>query len=101
MAPKLIAAFGIDELRVHPKPVAATPYGPLEHVANVQLPPDPPEVDRFVLVGECGVSTDDERTGDTRQVAGQALGHTINEIFLLGITTEVGKRQHNDGKTRR
>ena len=35
------------------------------------------------------------------KVRGQALSHTIDEVVLLGITAEVGERQHNDGKTRR
>ena len=101
LGPKVIAGFGVDQLHVHPKPVAATLHRAFEHVADVQLAADLLEINRFAFVGECGVSADDERAADARQVRGQALGHAIDEIVLLGIAAEIGERQHNDGKTRR
>ena len=61
LGPKVIGAFGIDKLHVHPKPVAATLYRAFEHVADVQLAPNLLEVDRLALVGECGVAADHER----------------------------------------
>src|SRR4029079_2908840 len=69
-------------------------------IANVQLAADLFEVDRLDLVGECGVSAEHESTGYARQVGGEALGHAVREIVLLRIATEVGERQHNNGKTR-
>jgi hypothetical protein len=56
-------------------------------------------IDGFALEGESGVTRDHERAADERQVPGQALGHAIDEIVLLGIAADVCKREHNDGKT--
>ena len=44
---------------------------------------------------------DHERAADARQVRGQALGHAIDEIVLLGIAADIRERQHHDGQTRR
>ena len=97
----MVGGFGIDQLHVHPKPVAAPLHRAFEHVADVQLAADLFEINRFAFVSKCGVSADYERAADARQVRGQALGHAIDEIVLLGITTEVGERQNDYGKTRR
>ena len=58
-------------------------------------------IDGFALEGERRVAGDDERSADARQVRGQALGYTINEIILLGIAAGTCERQHHDGQTRR
>ena len=56
LGPKVIAGFGVDQLHVHPKPVAATLHRAFEHVADVQLAPDLLDVNGFTLVGERGVA---------------------------------------------
>ena len=43
-SPQVASSFGINKLHVHSKPVAATLHGAFEHVADVQLPPDLPNV---------------------------------------------------------
>jgi hypothetical protein len=45
--PEVIATFGIDKLHVHPEPAPAALHGAFEHVTDVQLAPDLPEVDCF------------------------------------------------------
>ena len=55
LGPKVIAGFGIDQLHVHPKPVAATLHRAFEHVADVQLAPDLFEINGFALVCKRGV----------------------------------------------
>jgi len=56
--PKVIAAFGINKLRVDPKPIAASLYRAFEHVADVQFAADLLEIDRFAFIDECGVAAD-------------------------------------------
>ena len=93
----MIAGFSVDQLHTHPEPVAATLHRAFEHVADVQLASELFEINRRSLVGKCGMSADHERAADTRQIRGQALGHTIDEIVLFGIAAEIGKRQNDDG----
>jgi hypothetical protein len=94
----MIAGFRVDELHVDPKPVATTLHRAFKYVADVQLAPNLLHVDGLALEYESGVAGDHERTGNPRQVRGEALG---DAIFLLGIAAGVRKREHDDGQARR
>jgi len=94
------SSFGVDQLHIHPKPVAATLHRTFKNVPNVQLAPDLLHVNGLALEAERRVASDDERAADARQVRGQALGYTINEVILLGIAAGVCEWQHHDGQTR-
>ena len=59
------------------------------------------EINAPALVGEGGVATDHERAADAREIRGQAVGHAVDEMLLLGIAAEVGERQNRDGEARR
>ena len=50
----------IYKLHINSQPFAATLYRTFESITNVQLTSDLLEIDRHALVGECGVSADDE-----------------------------------------
>jgi hypothetical protein len=91
LGPQVIGCFSIDKLHVNPDPIAAPLDRAFEHVANVQLAADLLEINRPALVGKCGVATDHERAPYARQVCGQGLGHTVDEVVLLGIAAEVGE----------
>ena len=49
LGPQVLAGFGVDQLHVHPKPVAAALHRAFEHVADVQFAPDLFHVDRLPL----------------------------------------------------
>jgi hypothetical protein len=66
------AGFCVDQLYVYSKPVAAALHGAFKRVTNVQLAADLFEINSLALMSESGVSADDERPPDTRQVRGQA-----------------------------
>jgi hypothetical protein len=55
---------------------------------SVQLASDLLQIDMFYLVREGNVASDNERTGDARQVGGQALRPAIDEVFPLSATAE-------------
>jgi hypothetical protein len=57
-------------------------------------------VNGLALEGERRIASDDDRATDARQVRGQALGYTINEVILLGIAADVGERQYHYGQWR-
>ena len=46
----MISSFGVDELDIHPEPVAAALHRAFEHVADVQFAADLPHIGRFALV---------------------------------------------------
>ena len=94
----MIAGFSVDQLHVHPKAVAATLHRAFKHIADVQLAPELLHVNGFALERERGVARNDERATDARQVRGQALGHAIHKVVLLGIAADVRERQHHDGQ---
>ena len=94
----MVAGFSIDQLHVDPKEVATTLHRSFEHVADVQLTSEPHYVDRLTFESERGVARNHERAIDPRQVGGQALGHAIDEVVLLGIASDVCERQNNDGQ---
>lgn len=56
----MIAGFGIDQLNIHPKPIAASLHGTFEHIADVQLASDLLYIDGFAFEGESGVTRDHE-----------------------------------------
>src|SRR5216683_2515496 len=90
----------VHELNVYAKSISAALHRTFQYIMDVQLATDLLEINRFAFVAECGVSVDNERSADPRQVSGQAFGDAIDEVVLLGITAEVSERQYHDGKMR-
>src|SRR5262245_18744989 len=101
LGPKLIAGFGVDQLHVDPKSIAATLHRALEHIADVQLAADPSKINRFASVGKRGVSANHERASDARKVRGQALGYAIDKVILFWIAADIREGQNHYGQTRR
>jgi len=58
--PKVVAGFGIDQLGVHTKPVAATLHRAFQHVTDVQLAADLFEISCFISVCKGRVTADHE-----------------------------------------
>jgi hypothetical protein len=56
--PQMIAALRVDKLDVDTYPVCRALDTSFEHVAHVELAPDPFQIDRFALVAEGGISPD-------------------------------------------
>jgi hypothetical protein len=98
LGPEMVAALGVDELRTDAHPVAAALHGTFQHIAHAEFAADLPEIDMLSLVGEGRVATDHQHAAHARQVGGQAFGHAIDEIFLLGIATYVCEGQHPQWK---
>jgi len=97
----MITGFNVYKLHINSHPVAATLYRTLKDIADIQLPTQLLHVHRFPFEGERRVARDHERASDARQVRGEALGHAIGEIVLLGIATDIREREHDDGQARR
>ena len=93
----MVAGFRVDQLHVYPEAVATTLHRAFEHIADVQLASQPLYIHGFALERKRGVARNHERSIDAGQVRGQALGHTINEVVLFRIATDVGEGQNDDG----
>ena len=91
----------LDQLHVHPHPLAAALDAALQHIAHVEIAADLADVDRLPAIGEGGVAGDDDGAGDAGKVGGQALRHAVDEILLIGAAAEVGERQDDHRKARR
>src|SRR6266446_5729140 len=100
LRPEVVAGFGVDQLHVHPKAVSRTLHRALEYIPDVQLTSQLLYVNGSALEGERGVACNHERAIDARQVRGEALGHAIDEVVLLGIAAHVRERQYHNGKMR-
>ena len=60
LGPKMIAGFGIDQLHVHPKPIAIALHRAFEHVADVQFAAELLTSISFALKVNARVSGDHE-----------------------------------------
>src|SRR5690348_5279892 len=90
------AGFRLNQLRRDPDPRVYFAHRAFEHVAHTELLPDLFHIDRFSLVSEAGVSSDDEQPADAGERGGDLLDHAIREVFLVEIATEILKRHHGN-----
>src|ERR1700722_16906536 len=95
----MYAAFHVYKLHVDPELIAASLDRSFKYVSDVQFASQLLNVNGFAFETERCVARNHERANDARQVRGQALGHPIHEVVLLGIATDVCERQHHYGKT--
>src|SRR3954469_4541506 len=91
----MIVRFGVAELDVDTQAASATLHGTLKDVANAEFPANLLQIDMLSLVAESGVAADHEDADHARQVCGQAFGHAVDEIFLLGVRAKIGEWQND------
>ena len=96
ISPEVVAGLCVDELHVHAHPLAAALDASLKHIANVELAPDPLEIDRLASEREGSVSPDHQHAAHAREIRSQAFRDPVDEIFLLGIAADVSEWQHHD-----
>ena len=101
LGPEVSAGLGVDELRIDANPVGAALHGAFEHIANAELLADLLQIQTLPLVSEGRVATDHLHAAHPRKVGGQALGHAVDEIFLLEVAADVREGEDHDGKSRR
>ena len=66
-----------------------------------ELLADLTRVNRFALEGECSVAGNDGRVGNSRKIGREGFCDAVREPFVLLCLSQIGERQHNDGKMRR
>jgi hypothetical protein len=101
LGPEMAACFGVDELHIDPHAVSAALNAALEDIADVQVAPDRPHVERLPFVGERRVGGDYDRATYPRQVSREALRNPVDEMLLVRVASDIGKRQDDDREARR
>ena len=99
--PEMAADFGVDELHIHAHAVAGALHAALEDVTDVQLAPDRLHVERLALVGERRIAGDHDRASYRGEIGRQALGHSVDEMLLLRLASDIGERQDDNREARR
>ena len=82
-------------------PVSAALNAALQHIADVQLAPEPSQIDGLALVGESGVAPDHERASHPREIGREVLRDPVDEMLLLLAAAEIGEWQDDDREARR
>ena len=98
LGPDMLAGFGVDKLAGDADALARGPHAPFEEITHTEILRDLPHVDRFALVDEARIASDDEQPTQPRQRRDDVLGDAVREEFLLWIAAEVGERQDRDGR---
>ncbi len=96
LGPAVGAGHGIDELRIDAHAVAHAPDIAFEDVADTQLPPNLPHVDRFAFVLKRRIACDHQKLGESRQLGDDVRRDAIAKILLLRVAAEIGEWQHGD-----
>jgi hypothetical protein len=96
IGPEMHACGSIDQLAGNAHLVPRFAHAPFEDIAHPELTPNLLHVHRAPLVGEAGITGDDEQLPEPRQRGNDFFDHTISEILLLQIATQVLEGQHGD-----
>jgi len=91
------AGGGIYELDVDAYLIADAAHTTFEHVLHRQLLRDLLHLHRLTFVGEHRIARDHKQPREFRQIRNQVFGHTVNEVLLLWIITQVNERKHGNG----
>ena len=94
--PKMVAAFGVDELDVDPHSTCGALDASLQHVAHVELAPNLFEIDLLAFVSKGGVSADNQHPAHLREVCGQTFGNAVDEIVLLRVARQIHEWKNHD-----
>src|SRR6516165_7373986 len=89
----------IDKLAADAHPLPRPAHAALENIADTKLAADLLWVDGFSFVGDCGIASNDEKPAPFRQRSDDVLGNAVDEIFLLGIATDIVKRKDSDRRS--
>src|SRR5579871_4068597 len=89
-----------DELNVDAYAFTDALDAPLQYVADIQVPPHLLHVEGLALVSKRSVAGDDEGTGNPREIGCETLGHSVDEVLLLGIAADICERKYDEGKAR-
>ena len=68
-----------------------------QHVARVHLPADLAQIDILALVGGGGTPLDHDQGMEVRQRRADVFHDAVGQDIVLGVGTQILKRQDDDG----
>ena len=83
VCPHVASGLGLDQPAQSPECDRRPANAALEHISHPKLSGDLAHVDRFALMGERRVASNDEEFVDVRQLRDEILGYAIGEELLL------------------
>ena len=92
------AGLSFYELRCDAQTGAGFSHALFNDIANAELAPDLPHIDRLAFVDEAGIARDCEQPLDVREAGDDVLDNSVGEVVLLGIAAHVLKWQNGDGR---
>src|SRR5215471_10794621 len=96
LSPEMGAGGNIDKLAADAHPLPGPAHATFEDITDAKVTANLPEIDGFSFVSECGIAGDDEKPAPFRQRRDDVLGNAVDKIFLLGIATDIVKREDGD-----
>src|SRR6516165_2131985 len=96
LGPEMDPGSCIDKLAADAHPLPGPAHAAFEDIADTKLATDFLWVGGFSFVGECGIASNDEKPAPFRQRRDDVLSNAVDEIFLLGIPTDIVKRKDGD-----
>lgn len=97
VGPEEIPVGHVDQLGREPESPAGAPDAALEHGADLEPSSDRPDVFQLALECEGRCPGHHMQPADLRQRIDQLVGHSIGEVLVLGVGTQVGEGEHRDG----
>src|SRR5512147_3117507 len=86
----------IDELGCNAHTVCRFAHTTLQYVAHAEFAADLFHVNSAALVSECRIASDYEQPFDAREASDDVFDHSVDEVILLGVATQVCKWQHSN-----
>src|SRR6516164_11263445 len=88
----------VDQLSRNSQSTSGPAHAAFQYISNAPFATHAFYINRFTLVTERRVPSDDEQRFEPRQRCSDVFGHTISEILLLGIAANVLKRKYRNGR---
>ena len=101
LGPNMGVGASVDQLRVHPHPIAGTSHRAFQHMGNAERFADLAQVARTCSILLHRGPADDLQVRDLRQAGENIVVHSVREEGVLPVVAQVFEGQHGDAFLRR
>ncbi len=101
LGPNMGVGARVDQLRIHPHPIAGTSHRAFQHMGNAERFADLAQVARAGSILLHRGSADDLQVRDLRQAGENVVVHAVGEEGVLPVVAQVFEGQHGDAFLRR
>jgi uncharacterized protein DUF5681 len=86
----------VDELDIDAHAVSDALNAAIQDIADLQLAPDRPHVDRLAFERKRRIAGDHDGASYAREVSREALRDPVDEMLLVGVAADIGEWQNDD-----